>query len=732
LVYRYDFFRKFVFIYCDMRLFVLVVGILICHWVSAQTQVVFPHNRQVFQRNELNQATVSILGNTSNKADKIQVSFVPVQQGQGKLVDWVLLDEKPVAGVFQGKVVVSGGWYRLKVRSYQGARLIDSTELSRVGVGENFLIAGQSNAGGTYRKPVEIGAQDDRVNCANFYSHFTEYNPSITHRFIGTYSLAFPFDTFNQMGSFATIGPNGLSLHYWPAVGDSLVKKYNVPVCFINTGWGGSSIRNWAESARGVASRNPWVPELFYQFGFPYKNLSRSLEIYGQKMGFRAILWHQGETDAEFKMSQNTYKNYLTEVIKASRKDANFDIPWIVAQASRGGGCADSTVILSPEIRAAQKFVASDSSGLKQVFEGPNTDVIEVPRSPAPYYTCVHFSPAAFADLAVAWTSSIDAAVKKGISYLKPDPMPNIAAFCGPQNSIVLKKLNSKYTKGNWFDSQGQLIGSIFDNINLNTGIYSATLNDSLGREFTIPALQISNLNPPSAPSIKALTDTLFCANTSVNLQAIEGKVSYIWNTGSLEPTITVNNTGVFRVKTVDDLGCVSEFSKAVSTQSYPQPQAPTISAMSPYYLSTGQRILGLDYVWYLNGSKIPAMNNSFNLHVKASGAYQARASTVYPKGLTCLSNLSNEIIYQLPGGNGLVTYPNPVSQELIIQSQFDLVGSKYFVYGLDGREVLQGIIDDSVEFKVSVGSLNSGTYKLVIISLDLGVLQKTIVIDNH
>ncbi len=715
-----------------MRLLIFGLGLFLCHWVSAQTHVVFPHNRQVFQRDELNQASVSILGSTSNKADKVQVSFVPVQQDQGKLVDWLVLDAKPVAGVFQGNVIVSGGWYRLKVRSYQGGRLIDSTELSRVGVGENFLIAGQSNAGGTYRKPVEIGASDDRVNCANFYAHFTEDNPSITHRFIGTYSLAYPFDTFNQMGSFSTIGPNGLSLHYWPAVGDSLVKKYNVPVCFINTGWGGSSIRNWAESSRVVPSQNPWVPELFYQLGFPYKNLSRSLEIFGQKMGFRAILWHQGETDAEFKMTKTVYENYLIELIKASRKDANFEIPWIVAQASRGGGCTDSTAILSPEIRAAQKFVTTDSSGLSQVYEGPNTDVIEVPRNPAPFYTCVHFSPAAFPDLAVAWLASIDQAMQKGIKPMKFDPLPSIAAYCGPQNSVVLKKLNSKYTKGNWYNVQGQLVGSIFDDINLSPGSYSAVLSDSSGREFAIPGLQISLLNPPAAPSIKALTDTLFCANTTINLQAIDGKSSYVWNTGSLEQTITVNSTSVFKVKTIDELSCVSDFSKPMSTQSYPVPQVPTISVMSPYYLSAGQRILGLDYVWYFNGIKAPSLSNNFNLHVKASGSYQAQAFTSYPKGPTCFSVLSNEIAYQLPGGNGLVTYPNPVSRELIIQSQFDLVGAKYFVYGLDGREHIQGVIDDSIEFKINVSSLNSGTYKLVIISLDLESLQKTIVIDNH
>jgi hypothetical protein len=91
------------------------------------------------------------------------------------LIDWTLLDANPNAGIFQGKIDVSGGWYRMKVRSFLNNKIIDSTELNRVGVGENFLIAGQSNAQGTFRLPVEIGAEDDRVNCSNFYAHFPEF-----------------------------------------------------------------------------------------------------------------------------------------------------------------------------------------------------------------------------------------------------------------------------------------------------------------------------------------------------------------------------------------------------------------------------------------------------------------------------------------------------------------------------------------------------------------------------
>ena len=714
-----------------MRVLILCFGILIAHLADAQMFVAFPRNRQIFQRNENNEATISILGNCSEVADKVQVSFIPAKAGQGKLIDWMLLDANPNAGIYQGKVVVKGGWYRMKVRSYQGDKLIDSTELNRVGVGENFLIAGQSNAQGTYRMPLEIGAEDDRVNCANFYAHFPEYNNSQTHFYIGNFGLNYPLGVFSQMNSFATIGPNGLSLHYWPAVGDTLVKKYNVPVCFINTGWGGSSIRNWVESARGVPSPNPWNLAVNYELNFPYKSFSRSLEIFGQKMGFRAVLWHQGETDARFKMPKEDYYNYLVELINISRKDANQELPWIVAQATRGGGCDSATVILSPEIRAAQKQV-TQTPALTQVFAGPNTDEIEVPRNPSlPYYDCVHFSPAGFPFLGSAWFKSIDDAIVKGMKPITYREMPKIDVACGPDNSLIIKKITGDFVRGDWTELDGAMSVNAKNNNNVPYGIYQSTLYDSLGREFSIPIIEFKKLKLPKAPSILASADTLFCSNASVKLTATGGKVSYVWNNGSTSQDITVSKTGLFKVRTYDELGCISTESKSISTQVFPLPASPQISTMSPFYLTTGPRMAGVSYSWFLNGNKLPVASDAINLHVKESGLYQAKIAYVYPKGPTCTSDFSNQINYELPAGNGLVAYPNPASKELFIQSKYDLVGGKYVLYGLDGREMLQGTIDNSIAFVINVSGLSPAIYKLTILPKNgTEMLYKTIIVD--
>jgi len=128
--------------------------------------------------------------------------------------------------------MAKGGWYTLKIRALVGNSIKDSTTLSRVGVGENFIIAGQSNAQGIVRRPEEQGAKDDRVICANFYNWEAEYNPGTSAKQLELRNLNFPTTEFSQLSNKASIGPMGLSPYYWANLGDLLVQKYNVPVCF--------------------------------------------------------------------------------------------------------------------------------------------------------------------------------------------------------------------------------------------------------------------------------------------------------------------------------------------------------------------------------------------------------------------------------------------------------------------------------------------------------------------
>jgi hypothetical protein len=90
--------------------------------------------------------------------------------------------------------------------------------------------------------------------------------------------------------------------------------------------------------------------------------------------GFRAVLWHQGESDANQKdttrtLSGKVYRESLEKLIRDSRKDLGWDAPWFVARVSYHVPGDES----SPDIRDAQSSLWKDGIAL----EGPDTDALK-------------------------------------------------------------------------------------------------------------------------------------------------------------------------------------------------------------------------------------------------------------------------------------------------------------------------------------------------------------------
>jgi hypothetical protein len=88
--------------------------------------------------------------------------------------------------------------------------------------------------------------------------------------------------------------------------------------------------------------------------------------------GFRAVLWHQGESDSHqpngHDITATSYGNMLREVILASRKQAGWDVPWFVAEATYHSPSDREC----PPIRDAQKSMWESGVAL----EGPDTDTL--------------------------------------------------------------------------------------------------------------------------------------------------------------------------------------------------------------------------------------------------------------------------------------------------------------------------------------------------------------------
>jgi lysophospholipase L1-like esterase len=90
--------------------------------------------------------------------------------------------------------------------------------------------------------------------------------------------------------------------------------------------------------------------------------------------GCRAVLWHQGESDANQQDPTRTlpgelYREYLTKLIQQTREDAGWKVPWFVAQVSYHIPGDEA----SPDIRAAQEALWRHGIAL----QGPDSDALK-------------------------------------------------------------------------------------------------------------------------------------------------------------------------------------------------------------------------------------------------------------------------------------------------------------------------------------------------------------------
>ena len=154
--------------------FVVTLTLLIftSFFTIGQIIITFPMEKAVFQRSANNSATINIAGNYSSNITSVEARFINVQNGL-VTINWTTLTNNLTGGIYNGYVSnVPGGWYRVEVRAKSGTNVVATSYLNRVGVGEVFLIAGQSNAQGLEGNQGEVGATDERVLCHNEVSWY--------------------------------------------------------------------------------------------------------------------------------------------------------------------------------------------------------------------------------------------------------------------------------------------------------------------------------------------------------------------------------------------------------------------------------------------------------------------------------------------------------------------------------------------------------------------------------
>ncbi len=326
-----------------------------------------PVEYQVFQRETWRQGEIWVCGHTLSDTDSLEVRFTGKSLDGGLPGGWNPIEFNRCDGSFGIKLKVpAGGWYTCSVRALQRDKLIGWTQVPHVGVGEVFIVAGQSNSS----------------------NHGSERQQPST-------GMVSAFDGENwQPADDPQPGGSGTGGSFIPAFGDAMAQRYHVPIGVGSVGVGATSVREWLPKGQRMANQpttgqhvKAVGPREWESTGELFDKLANRLTVLGSH-GCRAILWHQGESDAgqarsgypaDRQISGAQYTDFLARLIDASRDSAGWDVPWIVALATYHSE-SDSA---DEEFRAAQADVWH--RGL--AIEGPDTDALR-----AEYREGVHFN----------------------------------------------------------------------------------------------------------------------------------------------------------------------------------------------------------------------------------------------------------------------------------------------------------------------------------------------------
>lgn len=681
--------------------------------IYAQIKVTSPAVRSVYQRETGGQTNVPISGYFTAPINKVEVRATPVIAGQGQGTDWTVLHDNPSGGVFNGTIRLFGGWYTIEVRGFLNSELVGRDIVERVGVGEVFIISGQSNAQGIDDSFVNSErATDDRVS----YISYDNTAGSISDP---------PYPTFQHLETNITLGPRGKGAWCWGVLGDLLVQKLNVPVLFINTAFEGTSIENWTSSSEGKDTFNAYGG-FKYNEGMPYANLRISLRNYVNLLGARAILWMQGETDTfPLRSSKDHYTQHMQKLMERVEIDLGKRMHWVIARTSRTLNTNTNTEMVGQNIINAQNEILSRF--YNAVYPGPETDNLPVRRADGTHIT----GQSNLRILANAWNESLDLSnFWSTVTPLLPAVTPQIQVECvtgdGGVNSSLRLSLPAGYNAYVWSTLQtGQ-------SISVNSpGDYRAVLKDANGNVFHTPTVKVESINP-ERPVISHPGSQQACHDTGLALNASGGTHYYKWylNSNYDNPVastrqFTALQSGNYTVQTENVFGCKSQISETTDLLVRDEISKPIIDKAGPFSLEAeiAETNLNESYQWKLEDAPQNLPSNESIIRVvdfipnrTDSTYFQARAAVNYQLNnnqITCYSEYSDPYSFFVTEDDNIVIFPNPAhSSNVSIESFEALLNVSVTLYDMNGAVVYREQIGTLDEKKtINAGFLPSGTY---------------------
>ena len=270
--------------------------------------VTTPASYQVVQRDAAtNKADIKISGTYQGAPTAIEASWNggPFQ----------VIATAPTGGTYSGQLSgQNAGQGTLTVRFANNNAVLSAT--TQVGIGDIFVIAGQSNFSGRGFNNQVYTAPGSGVSAVMF-GNDDKWK-----------ALVDPFDS--NAGQIDNVSGDGAAGSLVPLLASSIAADQNVPVAFIPTAKGGSGIASWLPAANHKLSST--------LFG----SMERRIDATGGKV--RAVLWFQGETDAQNCVSAATYTTNMNTIVNT----INADYPGLktlvgqIGHDTYGGACVDA------------------------------------------------------------------------------------------------------------------------------------------------------------------------------------------------------------------------------------------------------------------------------------------------------------------------------------------------------------------------------------------------------
>ena len=362
--------------------------------VSDQTGAIIesgPSDWQIVQQDGNGSGSLEVAGRWVGEAPgKVQLRLVMENTSLPATpsLDWQ--DAKTnVDGTWRAalKKIPAGGLYRLETRynpkSNPAGEWSPRGDMRHfLGVGDLWVIAGQSNSAGYGRGPVH----DPPTLGVHLFRNSEQWA-------LATHPLNESTDTKHSVNREVANSGHSPYLHF----GRFVQQEMGFPVGLIQTSLGGSPLTAWNPTEPGEAVL--------------YDNMLHCIQLVGGRV--RGVLWYQGESDTGTEESATSYEKRFIQTVQAWRKALKHrDLAVITVQLNRVYSIADDAAHRRwSQLRESQR-------------QGPIklSDVAVVPALDIPLSDTIHISPAGNMILGerMAW-AALGGVYQKEFEYLPPD-----------------------------------------------------------------------------------------------------------------------------------------------------------------------------------------------------------------------------------------------------------------------------------------------------------------------